>query len=106
MGRLPSMLIVCPNCATSYLIDPTSVGSAGRTVRCARCKTTWFAANPKAADDVSAFVDGVIAEAEAQANGQDTSQTGDHVPIQPDYPMPQDVPQASDDFGHETPAPR
>jgi predicted Zn finger-like uncharacterized protein len=98
------MLIVCPNCATSYLIDPTSVGSAGRTVRCARCKTTWFAANPKPADDVSAFVDGVIAEAEAQANGQDgqmTGLTGDQVPIQPDYPMPQDVPQASDDFGHE-----
>jgi predicted Zn finger-like uncharacterized protein len=102
------MLIVCPNCATSYLIDPTSVGSAGRTVRCARCKTTWFAANPKAADDVSAFVDGVIAEAEAQANGQDgqmAGQIGDHVPTQPDYPMPQDMPHASDDFGHEASAP-
>jgi predicted Zn finger-like uncharacterized protein len=37
------MLIVCPNCATSYTIEPSSLGSAGRTVRCARCKTTWFA---------------------------------------------------------------
>jgi predicted Zn finger-like uncharacterized protein len=101
------MLIVCPNCATSYLIDPTSVGSAGRTVRCARCKTTWFAANPKPVDDVSAFVDGVIAEAEAQESGHDghsgpmAGHPGDQVPIQPAYPMPQDVPQASDDFGHE-----
>jgi predicted Zn finger-like uncharacterized protein len=43
------MLIVCPNCATSYRIDPSSLGAAGRSVRCARCKNTWFAANTEAA---------------------------------------------------------
>ena len=37
------MLIVCPNCSTSYAVEPASLGAAGRTVRCARCKTTWFA---------------------------------------------------------------
>ena len=37
------MLIACPSCSTSYTIDPASLGEAGRTVRCARCKTTWFA---------------------------------------------------------------
>ena len=95
------MLIVCPNCATSYLIDPASVGSAGRTVRCARCKTTWFAAQQKSSNDVSAFVDGVIAEAEAQANGQ----TSDQSPRQNEHPLPDDVPTASDDFGHEPDAP-
>lgn len=61
------MLIVCPSCATSYMIDPASVGPAGRTVRCARCKETWFAGAPKT--DVNAFVDSVIAEAEAD-NGK------------------------------------
>jgi predicted Zn finger-like uncharacterized protein len=60
-----AMLIVCPSCATSYMIDQTAVGPAGRTVRCARCKTTWFAGAPKADADVTAFVDSVIAEAEA-----------------------------------------
>jgi predicted Zn finger-like uncharacterized protein len=95
------MLIVCPNCATSYLIDPASVGAAGRTVRCARCKTTWFAAQQKSSNDVSAFVDGVIAEAEAQANGQ----TPDQPPQQSEHPIPDDVPAASDDFGHEPDAP-
>ena len=95
------MLIVCPNCATSYLIDPASVGAAGRTVRCARCKTTWFAAQQKSSNDVSAFVDGVIAEAEAQANGQ----TADQPPQQSEHPIPDDVPAASDDFGHEPDAP-
>jgi predicted Zn finger-like uncharacterized protein len=99
------MLIVCPNCATSYLIDPASVGSAGRTVRCARCKTTWFAASQKPANDVSAFVNGVIAEAEAQANGQTTDQTNGQVPLQAEHPIPEDLPAASDDFGHEPNAP-
>jgi predicted Zn finger-like uncharacterized protein len=44
------MLIACPNCSTSYMIDPASLGEAGRTVRCARCKTTWFASNPEMVD--------------------------------------------------------
>jgi predicted Zn finger-like uncharacterized protein len=60
------MLIVCPSCATSYMIDQAAVGLAGRSVRCARCKATWFAGGPKSAADVTAFVDNVIAEAEAQ----------------------------------------
>jgi predicted Zn finger-like uncharacterized protein len=53
------MLIACPNCSTSYMIDPASLGAAGRTVRCARCKTTWYA-------DGTATVP-VAAEAEMQA---------------------------------------
>lgn len=62
------MLIVCPTCATSYMIDPATVGPSGRAVRCARCKATWFATPTRPADppSVSAFVDSVIAEAEAQ----------------------------------------
>ena len=44
-----AMLIVCPSCATSYMIDPASLGAAGRTVRCTRCKTSWFAGGPEAA---------------------------------------------------------
>ncbi len=95
------MLIVCPNCATSYLIEPTSVGSNGRTVRCARCKSTWFAAQQKPNNDVSAFVDGVIAEAEAQAKDP----TGNHNPPPNERSVPADVPIASDDFGGEPDAP-
>jgi predicted Zn finger-like uncharacterized protein len=36
------MLIACPNCATTYEIKNASLGE-GRTVRCARCQTVWFA---------------------------------------------------------------
>jgi predicted Zn finger-like uncharacterized protein len=38
------MLIVCPNCETSYEVSPQTLGETGRTVRCARCHQEWFAA--------------------------------------------------------------
>lgn len=70
------MLIVCPTCATSYMIDPASVGPTGRAVRCARCKSTWFAtpSAPAGPPSVSAFVNGVIAEAEAEAKAPNKAQ--------------------------------
>ena len=37
------MHIICPHCTTSYAINPNTLGSAGRTVRCSRCKETWLA---------------------------------------------------------------
>jgi predicted Zn finger-like uncharacterized protein len=61
------MLIVCPNCATSYMIDQVAVGPAGRTVRCARCKTAWLAGGPQAAPDATVSERAVLAEAVAQS---------------------------------------
>ena len=37
------MHIICPHCTTSYAINPATLGAAGRTVRCSRCKETWLA---------------------------------------------------------------
>jgi predicted Zn finger-like uncharacterized protein len=37
------MLIVCPTCATAYQVKPAALGAAGRSVRCASCRNTWFA---------------------------------------------------------------
>ncbi len=92
------MLIVCPNCATSYMIDPASVGPAGRAVRCARCKSTWFAGagTGKSAPSVSAFVDGAIAEAEAaEAGNAAPSAAGDSG----NPPPAMEQPPGADDFG-------
>lgn len=38
-----AMLIVCPSCATSYQVEPHSLGQEGRSVRCVRCQDVWFA---------------------------------------------------------------
>lgn len=61
------MLIVCPNGAASSVIDRAAVGPAGRTVRCAHCKASWFAGGPESTPAVASSMDTVIAEAEAQS---------------------------------------
>ena len=40
------MLIVCPNCATSYDVDVASLRPDGRRVRCVRCRAVWQAEIP------------------------------------------------------------
>jgi predicted Zn finger-like uncharacterized protein len=37
------MKIVCPTCTTSYDVGPAALGASGRSVRCVRCRTVWFA---------------------------------------------------------------
>jgi predicted Zn finger-like uncharacterized protein len=42
------MLLTCPSCETSFRVKPDALGPSGRTVRCARCHTSWFAAPEEA----------------------------------------------------------
>ncbi len=37
------MLITCPSCSTPYQVTPAALGDAGRSVRCVRCASVWFA---------------------------------------------------------------
>jgi predicted Zn finger-like uncharacterized protein len=42
------MLLVCPSCETAFRIAAEALEPSGRNVRCARCKTIWFADPPRA----------------------------------------------------------
>ena len=48
------MLITCPHCTTSYQVEPSALGPAGRSVRCVRCQTVWFGVNSAALTDIAA----------------------------------------------------
>jgi predicted Zn finger-like uncharacterized protein len=63
------MLIVCPNCATSYQVEPNSLGQGGRSVRCARCRNVWFATTL------------TLVPALAAADDWDVMDTGPRVPL-------------------------
>ncbi len=42
------MIIACPACTTRYVVPDSAVGVEGRTVRCAKCKHSWFQEGPGA----------------------------------------------------------
>jgi predicted Zn finger-like uncharacterized protein len=63
-----SMHIVCPHCTTSYAIDPATLGVAGRSVRCSRCKEVWLARPEDAVE---------MAPAHAMAAASQTSEETD-----------------------------
>jgi predicted Zn finger-like uncharacterized protein len=104
------MHIICPHCTTSYAIDPATLGAAGRTVRCARCKEVWLArpedatefaapapamASAQAGDDAAAEWDALARE----DDGQETPVV-DSPSISGDWPASADdegAAQASDD---------
>jgi predicted Zn finger-like uncharacterized protein len=62
--EIGSMHIICPHCTTSYAIDLATLGGAGRTVRCSRCKEVWLA-RPEDAIEIAA-----MQPAAAAAGGQ------------------------------------
>jgi predicted Zn finger-like uncharacterized protein len=72
------MLIVCPNCVTSYQVEASSLGATGRSVRCVRCMKVWVAANTEAMAAISLSHQQDLA---ALAHGGDTG--GEPPPPEP-----------------------
>jgi predicted Zn finger-like uncharacterized protein len=80
------MQLACPSCHTAFLVDPVELGSEGRTVRCTRCRTSWFA-RP---EDVVVMPSGLEAEFEgAVESAAGAAVTADAAPI---AVLPQVVP--------------
>jgi predicted Zn finger-like uncharacterized protein len=79
------MHIICPHCTTSYAIDLATLGAAGRTVRCSRCKEVWLA-RPEDATEIVAPV-----PAMAAAGNQDAAAEWDALARQ-DSGQEQEIP--------------
>jgi predicted Zn finger-like uncharacterized protein len=70
------MLIVCPNCATSYDLSAASLGAEGRSVRCVRCREVWFASPSDAPEAPSADDAAMLGAAAASARYRQAAPSG------------------------------
>lgn len=69
------MIIACPACGTKYVVPDDALGLDGRTVRCAKCKHSWFQDGPalglpERADRNDPVADAVMEEARAAPASQ------------------------------------
>jgi predicted Zn finger-like uncharacterized protein len=65
MGTGAVMLLICPSCATAFQVSDDALGADGRPVRCARCKTVWFAETAMSANEPAAETGRIGSVAEA-----------------------------------------
>ena len=72
------MHIICPHCTTSYAIDLATLGAAGRTVRCSRCKEIWLA-RPEDAITIDQPAFAATAAGEPAGSGDDAAAEWDAI---------------------------
>lgn len=103
------MHIVCPHCTTSYAINPATLGEAGRTVRCSRCREVWLARPEDAVEEMALAsagpapaADDAASEWEAMAREEETEAEAtpvvDSPSISADWPAEDDATAGSADW--------
>ncbi|MBY6127519.1 zinc-ribbon domain-containing protein [Qipengyuania aquimaris] len=83
------MIIACPACSTRYVVPDSAIGVDGRTVRCAKCKHSWFQEGSSAE---------AVSESEAAAAPAPT-------PAPPPPPPPAPQPEPAGEVAESEPAP-
>lgn len=75
-----TMIISCPACDTRYAVPDAAIGRDGRTVRCAKCKHSWFQEAPVIELDTPVSVERQKSALEEEARSSDAKPDPDATP--------------------------
>lgn len=82
------MIISCPACTTRYVVPDSAIGAEGRTVRCAKCRHSWYQDGPALEASVSDPAPEQPAEAETLPPASSSPRTApEHSPSPPVPPV-------------------
>lgn len=83
------MIIACPACSTRYVVPDSAIGFEGRTVRCAKCRHSWFQHGPEMPlREEPAVQPSPVASPTPEAESQSTAASPEPVPEPPVIPRP------------------
>ncbi|MCJ2186688.1 MJ0042-type zinc finger domain-containing protein [Novosphingobium beihaiensis] len=85
------MIIACPACSTRYAVPDSAIGVDGRTVRCAKCRHSWFQEGPELLLEEAQAAPPPAAEAAPAAAPRPAAAQQPAAPQRP-APPPQPVP--------------
>ncbi|KHK93690.1 MJ0042-type zinc finger domain-containing protein [Novosphingobium malaysiense] len=92
------MIIACPACSTRYAVPDSAIGVEGRTVRCAKCRHSWFQEGPELSFEAAAPA--AAAQQAASGGAAEPRVSTPRNPAPPPPPPPPPSPPAT-----HTPAP-
>ena len=85
------MIIACPACTTRYVVPDSAIGAEGRTVRCAKCRHSWFQDPPALAPGEAATTPSPAAARPAAA--PPSERTATPPPERPRFVVPPPAPE-------------
>jgi predicted Zn finger-like uncharacterized protein len=94
------MIIACPACATRYVVPDSAIGIEGRTVRCAKCRHSWFQEGPEIS---AAPLAAQPAPAEAMARSDNAQEPPAARPAFTESPAPPPEPESASTAPEEGP---